>query len=34
LLAVIASFGSRLYGRRSHKQKELLKCATSAINNP
>jgi putative resolvase len=34
LLAVIASFTGRLYGTRSHKQKELLKCATAVINNP
>src|ERR1700692_598976 len=27
LLALIASFSGRLYGMRSHKQKELLKCA-------
>jgi putative resolvase len=34
LLAIIASFSGRLYGMRSHKQKELLKCATAVINNP
>lgn len=34
LLAVIASFSGRLYGMRSHKQKELLKCAHAVINNP
>ncbi len=34
LLAVIASFSGRLYGMRSHKQKELLKCAQAVINNP
>ncbi len=34
LLALIASFSGRLYGRRSHKQKELLKCAQAVINNP
>lgn len=33
LLALIASFSGRLYGRRSHKQKELLKCAQAVINN-
>ena len=33
-LALIASFSGRLYGRRSHKQKELLKCARAVINNP
>jgi excisionase family DNA binding protein len=34
LLALIASFSGRLYGMRSHKQKELLQCATAVINNP
>ncbi len=34
LLALIASFSGRLYGMRSHKQKELLKCAQTVINNP
>jgi putative resolvase len=34
LLALIASFSGRLYGRRSHKQKELLQCAQAVINNP
>ncbi len=34
LLALIASFSSRLYGMRSHKQKELVKCAQAVINNP
>ena len=34
LLALIASFSGRLYGMRSHKQKELLKCARAVINNP
>ncbi len=34
LLAIIASFSGRLYGMRSHKQKELLKCAQAVINNP
>src|SRR6266436_8434204 len=33
LLALIASFSGRLYGMRSHKQKELLKCAQAVINN-
>ena len=33
LLAIIASFSGRLYGMRSHKQKELLKCAQAVINN-
>ncbi len=31
LLALIASFSGRLYGRRSHKQKELLKCAEQVL---
>jgi len=34
LLALIGSFSGRLYGMRSHKQKELLKCAQAVINNP
>jgi len=34
LLALLASFSGRLYGMRSHKQKELLKCAQAVINNP
>jgi excisionase family DNA binding protein len=34
LLALIASFSGRLYGMRSHKQKELLKCAQAVIGNP
>jgi len=34
LLALIASFSGRLYGMRSHKQKELVKCAQAVINNP
>jgi putative resolvase len=34
LLALIASFSGRLYGMRSHKQKELLKCAQAVISNP
>jgi len=34
LLAMIASFSGRLYGMRSHKQKELLKCAQAVINKP
>ncbi len=33
LLALIASFSDRLYGMRSHKQKELLKCAQAVLNN-
>jgi predicted site-specific integrase-resolvase len=34
MLALLASFSGRLYGMRSHKQKELLKCAKEVINNP
>lgn len=34
MLAVLASFSGRLYGRRSHKQKDLLQCAHAVINNP
>jgi putative resolvase len=32
LVAVLASFSGRLYGMRSHKQQELLKCAQAVIN--
>lgn len=34
LLALIASFSGRLYGMRSHKQKELLKCAEQVLHSP
>lgn len=34
LLALIASFSGRLYGMRSHKQKELLECAEQVLHNP
>src|SRR5438552_18949252 len=34
LLALIASFSGRLYGLRSHKQKELVKCAKEVISSP
>jgi putative resolvase len=34
LLTVIASFSGRLYGMRSHKQKELVKCAQAVITSP
>ena len=34
LLALMASFSGRLYGRRSHKQKELVKCAQAVITSP
>ena len=33
LLAIIASFSGRLYGMRSHKQKELLKCAEAVLHS-
>jgi putative resolvase len=33
LLALIASFSGRLYGMRSHKQKELLKCAEQVLRS-
>ena len=34
MLALIASFSGRLYGMRSHKQKELLKCAREVLTSP
>jgi putative resolvase len=34
LLALIASFSGRLYGKRSPKQKELLKCAQTVLSSP
>jgi excisionase family DNA binding protein len=34
LLALIASFSGRLYGMRSHKQKELLQCAHAVLTSP
>ena len=34
LLSLMASFSGRLYGMRSHKQKELLKCAEAVLSNP
>ena len=34
MLAELTSFSGRLYGMRSHKQKELLQCAQAVINNP
>ncbi len=34
LLALIASFSGRLYGMRSHKQKELLQCAQAVLESP
>ena len=33
LLALMVSFSGRLYGMRSHKQKELVKCAQAAITS-
>jgi putative resolvase len=33
LLTLIASFSGRLYGMRSHKQKELVKCAQAVITS-
>jgi len=34
MLSLIASFSGRLYGMRSHKQKELLKCAREVLTSP
>ena len=34
LLALIASFSGRLYGMRSHKQKELVQCAQAVLASP
>ena len=34
LLALIASFSGRLYGMRSHQQKELLQCAQAVLTSP
>jgi excisionase family DNA binding protein len=34
LLSLIASFSGRLYGMRSHKQKELVQCAQAVISKP
>jgi excisionase family DNA binding protein len=34
LLTLVASFSGRLYGMRSHKQKDLLKCAKEVITRP
>jgi putative resolvase len=34
LLTVIASFSGRFFGMRSHKQKELVKCAQAVITSP
>jgi predicted site-specific integrase-resolvase len=34
MLSLITSFSGRLYGMRSHKQKELLKCAKEVLTSP
>jgi putative resolvase len=34
LLAILASFAGKLYGRRSHKQRELVQCAEHVLSNP
>jgi excisionase family DNA binding protein len=34
MLSLLASFSGRLYGMRSHKQKELLKCAREVLTSP
>jgi putative resolvase len=34
MLALIASFSGRLYGMRSHRQKELLQCAKEVLTSP
>jgi putative resolvase len=34
LLSLMASFSGRLYGMRSHKQKELLACAQAVLSSP
>jgi putative resolvase len=34
LLSIIASFAGKLYGMRSHQQKELLSCAQAVLRNP
>ena len=34
LLSIIASFAGKLYGMRSHKQKELLECAQNVLHSP
>ncbi len=34
LLSIIASFAGRLYGMRSHKQKELVACAEAVLRSP
>ncbi len=34
LLSIIASFAGKLYGMRSHKQKELLECAENVLRSP
>lgn len=34
LFTIIASFAGKLYGMRSHKQKELLECAQNVLHSP
>ena len=34
LLSIIASFAGKLYGMRSHQQKELLACAENVLHSP
>ena len=34
LLSLIASLAGKLYGMRSHKQKELLECAETVLHSP
>jgi len=34
LLSIIASLAGKLYGMRSHKQKELLECAQNVLHSP
>jgi putative resolvase len=34
LLSLMASFSGQMFGMRSHKQKELLKCARAVITSP
>jgi predicted site-specific integrase-resolvase len=33
LISLMASFAGRLYGMRSHKQKELLQCAKEVLKS-
>ena len=34
MLSLIASFSGQMFGMRSHKQKELLKCAKGVLTSP